>query len=263
MLNVLGSPAPASIRTRRRAVTAGEAVRAVQDAVGVYRSLPRDRGPVGATRATEYADGTDAELTLYRDRLAWRVTYAAASDAVYDAIVDAETGRVVKQANLVKSAAGDALVWERYPGRRAGRHAATRNLADARLPDRGATTLSGPNVRAFSDLDDDNVHRRRRGDRERRGGTFAFALTPFAGRGLRRRRTCARGTPPARTAGTTNRAQNGVQAFYFANRFHDHLEAAPIGFTDRRVRGRRPADPADRRRRRDRAGRRSTSTTRT
>ena len=28
------------------------------------------------------------------------------------------------------------------------------------------------------------------------------------------------------------RARTRVQAFYFANRFHDHLRAAPIGFTD-------------------------------
>jgi hypothetical protein len=77
----------------------------------VHRALPRDRGPAGPTQATEYADGTDAELTLYKERLAWRVTYPADSDEVYDAIIDADTGRVVRRANMVKSAA-PALVWE-------------------------------------------------------------------------------------------------------------------------------------------------------
>ena len=30
----------------------------------------------------------------------------------------------------------------------------------------------------------------------------------------------------------TNRAQNGTQVFYFVNKFHDHLLAKPIGFTE-------------------------------
>ena len=34
-----------------------------------------------------------------------------------------------------------------------------------------------------------------------------------------------------RRAGVRTAQQNAVQAFYFANRFHDHLAAAPIGFT--------------------------------
>src|SRR5439155_5353513 len=30
----------------------------------------------------------------------------------------------------------------------------------------------------------------------------------------------------------TNRSQNAVQVFYYVNKFHDHLLAAPIGFTE-------------------------------
>ena len=29
-----------------------------------------------------------------------------------------------------------------------------------------------------------------------------------------------------------NRAQNGTQVYFFVNTFHDHLAAAPIGFTE-------------------------------
>ena len=61
VLNVLGSPAPDLDPDTTSSLTPGEAVRAVQDSVGAYRALPRDSGPAGATRATEYADGTDAD----------------------------------------------------------------------------------------------------------------------------------------------------------------------------------------------------------
>ncbi len=66
----------------------------MQDAVGAVRVVPRDRGPSGVTRATTYADGTTAELALDERRLVWRVTYRASSTAVYDAFVDARSGRV-------------------------------------------------------------------------------------------------------------------------------------------------------------------------
>ena len=43
------------------------------------------------------------------------MTYRAASDAVWDVFVDADTGKVLRRANLVKSDA-PANVWENYPG---------------------------------------------------------------------------------------------------------------------------------------------------
>ena len=62
---------------RRRRTTpsldAGEAVRAVQDDVGVHRSLVRRRGPSGARRTTEFGDDTSASLVTFGGRLAWRV----------------------------------------------------------------------------------------------------------------------------------------------------------------------------------------------
>ena len=81
-------------------------MRAAQDAVGVFRALPRTKGPAGATQATTYADDTTAALALWDDRLAWRVTYRAASDAIWDVIVDADSGAVLKRNNMVKARGG-------------------------------------------------------------------------------------------------------------------------------------------------------------
>jgi Zn-dependent metalloprotease len=52
VLSVLGSPASGLSADTTPALSAGEAVRAVQDDVRAYRSLPRASGPGGATRAT-------------------------------------------------------------------------------------------------------------------------------------------------------------------------------------------------------------------
>src|SRR4051794_33013634 len=75
VLNVADQPEAVAGVDTTPALTPGEAVRAAQDAVGVVRSLPRSKGPAGATQATTYADDTTAALSLWGDRLAWRVTY--------------------------------------------------------------------------------------------------------------------------------------------------------------------------------------------
>jgi Zn-dependent metalloprotease len=85
VLSVLGAPARTLPSDTTPGLTAGEAVRAVQDDVGVYRPLVKRKG----VRSVDYDDGTNAELTLFAQKLAWRVTYRASSQAVYDVMVDA------------------------------------------------------------------------------------------------------------------------------------------------------------------------------
>src|SRR5207344_2989628 len=54
------------------------------------------------------------------------------------------------------------------------------------------------------------------------------ASTPSAHRALPRSSARDFHTPNSWQA---NRAQNGVQVYYYLGKFHDHLAAAPIGFT--------------------------------
>ena len=70
-------------------LTAGEAVRAVQDDVGVYRSLTARAG----VRRVDLRRRHDRQALALQRAAAWRVTYRAASDAVYDAMVDATAAR--------------------------------------------------------------------------------------------------------------------------------------------------------------------------
>ncbi|HEY6886251.1 MAG TPA: M36 family metallopeptidase, partial [Solirubrobacter sp.] len=227
VLSVLGAPEHGlDVPSAVPALDAGEALRAVQDDVGVYRSLVRRRGPSGAQRTTDYGDDTAASLVTSGDRLAWRVRYRADDDAVYDATVDARTGKVLRRVNMVKSDT-PALVWERFPGSGVGGTAATVNLEQNGWLSASATNLNGPNAHAYSDLDDNGIAATSE-EVAKVGGGFSFPLQPVAGTGCDTAHLCS-------WSGTTdrvlNRQQDAVQAFYFANRFHDHLAAAPIGFT--------------------------------
>jgi Fungalysin metallopeptidase (M36) len=74
----------------------------------------------------------------------------------------------------------------------------------------------------------------------RASGSFVYPFTDFtptnAVGGCSASARCSwNHTEPSSPA--TNRKQNAVQAFYLANVFHDHLAAAPIGFTDRSFEG--------------------------
>ena len=62
VLNVADRPAAEAGVDTTPALTAGEAVRAVQDAVGVHRALPRTKGPAAATQATSYDDAAREAL---------------------------------------------------------------------------------------------------------------------------------------------------------------------------------------------------------
>ena len=200
----------------------------MQDATGSHRALPRAAGPKGATRATTYADDTTAELALDGGRLVWRVTYEAGPGAFYDAFVDARSGLVRRKVNLVKSAT-PASVWENYPGAPLGGSASLKDLETNGWLAPGAAVLSGPNAHAYSDVDDNDVAGALGRDR---AAPFAIGVnTAFAPPGA----GCSVATPctwnhNSANSWTTNRRQSVVQAFYFANRFHDHLAAAPIGF---------------------------------
>lgn len=158
----------------------------------------------------------DAELTIYENRLAYRYEEAVSAAAIYDVISDADTGRVLKRTNLVKSV--DADVWNLHPS--VG--TATRVSLDPWLLP-GATTLEGRWVRAFSDTTPNDAV-----DPGEEVTPGIWPLVSFPGTG------CSTAKPCTWSAANkqANRQQNGVQAFYLANRFRDHLAQAPINFDE-------------------------------
>lgn len=166
-------------------------------------------------------------------RLAWAVTASGAAPYTYEIVLDAASGDLLRRRNLTEFA--NARVWERFPGAPGGGGTAALQQIDRDrwLNDSaGGTRLYGNNARLYSDVDGDDVNDGAGENVATSNGAdwdFPQNTAAFAG-------TCA-GTgcswnPAVPSTYTTNRAQNAAQVFYFVNRFHDHLAAAPIGFDE-------------------------------
>jgi hypothetical protein len=224
VLDVIGDPVADLDANTTPLVTAGEAVRSVQAATGGFHATTVDKVAKGATRATTYSDGSEAELSLDGRRLVWRVTYRESSTAVWDAFVDARTGKVRRRVNMVKSAT-NANVWENHPGTGLGGGSNVVDLETNGWLSPGATRLSGQFVRTFTDLDDSDTVGA--GEEVVPG---QYAATLFTGGSCTTANPCSWTGAPL--SWFNNRNRNAVQAFYFANRFRDYLAGGSIGFDE-------------------------------
>ena len=97
-----------------------------------------------------------------------------------------------------------------------------------------ATRLLGNNSHTYSDVNDDNLPDGSEEIRPSSPHRWDYRLKPFH---LADVSFCDNPYPCSWDPNTpfswrTNRAQNGTQVFFFVNKWHDHLAAAPIGFTE-------------------------------
>jgi extracellular elastinolytic metalloproteinase len=201
--------------------------------VGVRRQVGVTGGPNGSRQETHFSTGDFARLVIFggdgAPRLAWHVTYSASSVANYDAVVDADTGRVLYRQNLTKFVS-NASVWPNYPGAPTGGTATTVDLAPYLAP--LATRLIGPNAHAWSDIDDNNLAQGSEEIGHSAGSDFVYSFTSFTpANGHCLATALCSWDPAVSNSWQTNRRQNAVQAFWFVNNYHDHLASAPIGFT--------------------------------
>ena len=233
LVNVLGSP--------RRSLRLADVVPGVSAAAALGYSLhdagaklapPRVlRRAAAPTRDTRFAGGHRAGLVLFTGprgvRLAWRVLAHAKPTQVFDYVVDAETGEVLRRANLVDFA--QARVFDYYPGAASGGTAALHVIDPWLAP--GATTLTGPNAHAYVDANSNNVAEEV-APSSTPPTTWDYPRTPFsygAGGCPAGPYHCAWNHLVAGSWGT-NKNQSATQLFYYVNTFHDYLAASPIGF---------------------------------
>ena len=167
-------------------------------------------------------------------RLAWRVMVRASSTARFDTLVDASSGEVVRRTNLVKF--GTGLLFDNYPGAPVGGTAASKDLTPYVYP--GANRLMGPNAHAFVDPEDvvpgsdlnDPVTDPLAGDETppTSPDNFVYPFGEFATADYDCRTTFRCSWDP-KTAGSwsSDGDQAATQLFWFVNRYHDHLKAAP------------------------------------
>ena len=239
-----------TLNTVAPAVSARAAYAGVLRSAGSIAAAPAVRRQAGSLRTTAFAGGGAAGLVVYtagaQARLAWRTLVPVSNDEDLDALVDAQTGEVVRRSNLVKRASGlvhDNFPDETAPAPRRAAHGVVRPVAVAGSHD--ADRQQRPRLRGRGRPGRHEHHVQHRG-RHLRGGRPARRR----GRPVRRqrvelpdpeRRRRGRVLPARvaglhvephdrRTRGGSNAKQATTQLFYFVNRFHDHLAEAPIGF---------------------------------
>ena len=251
LVNVGGGPRGGlTLTTTEPAIDARAAYASVLRSVGSSAAAPAIQRQSGALKTTDFAGDGAASLVAYaagdEARLAWRTAVPAGATEDYDALVDAQTGQVVRRSNFVKFA--NALVHDNYPGSPAGGGTqVSKPITQWLAP--GAVTLTGNNAHAFVDADDQvgsSYDVDRFVDRYEEavpaagevgpsaGSDWLYAWTPFVyGAGI-----CPAVVPNCTWRHTQanswqiNAKQATTQLFYFVNTWHDHLAAAPIGFDD-------------------------------
>jgi hypothetical protein len=234
VLSVTGSPVPGlSVESVTPRLSASQALSKLMSQVGVRRDISVASSASDAVRTTRFSTDDTASLVLFHGasgtRLAWQLSYDASSEAWYDAIVDATTGDVLRRANMVKGVNAD--VFENYPGDVNGGTQQTVNV-DAYVST-GAPVLAGPFARTFNDLNDSNAPEGGPGGPEEvTPGQYAF--DPFTAAEAPNgfctvAKPCA-WDPDTPGSWATNKNQTAVQAHYYVSKFHDYLQAAPIGF---------------------------------
>jgi extracellular elastinolytic metalloproteinase len=208
VLSVTGAPRhdlePALDRPR---LTAHEALRAA----GAAPAPSVAAGPSGPRRTTRFAGGDEASLVLFEGQLAWRVVFREDSQAVWDVVVDAGSGKPLRRVNRVQQ----IDVYERHPGQSFEPTEVNLQQQPGWLP-ANATTMAGSYAHAWADA---NGNDEAEPGEDVEPGDYGFPprrfgfCTPFP---------C---TWNSNDPGSWihNRSQGTVQAFYYVNSFHDWL----------------------------------------
>ncbi len=228
LINVVGGPmrglrAP----TTTARMSAGGAITSARHAVGSSAVDERDT----ATLAL-FPTGRGA-------RLAWTTTTYVSPAETDLSVVDAVSGAVLYRDNLTDAGAptvqtGTAEAWEYYPSDAANNGSGVPQSVT--FPVFDGSALFGPNAWVFRDIKDDSYP-----DPSDDVGASDGVLD-WSGFTAPLDTTTANQNCSTTVACTwdmnvgfswkANAKHDAVQVYYFLNRFHDHLAAAPISFTD-------------------------------
>lgn len=240
LINISATPAPGlSLATTVPQVSAEQALLAGRADVGGTSEVPEVKQTSnGPDRRVEWITyGESAKLVAFAtpgaDRLAWEVGVLDANDLLYRVVIDAETGKALARQSLTAFDSNDAAVWPNHPS--AVQAPTIVNFGtDPTWLDRSAANgnqLIGNNAHAYHDDNGSNGYQA--GEEVVRNpatATWTYPMTWFNHAGC----PAFGCTWNSAVAGSklTNRSAGTVGLFYLTNRFHDHLLAAPIGFTE-------------------------------
>ena len=195
------------------------------------RSARTDAGAVAAAGTS--ADS--ATLVLFPTgrgvRLAWRTLTWPSTQQLVLSVVDATTGSVLYRQSLTSDATGTATAWEFYPSDLVPVGASSANPVSFPVDD--GTRLKGANAYVWADVNDNNQP-------DVGEDIPAVSGTDWSKAAVLDSTTSAQNCSTARPctwnatvpfSWQANMAQNAAQVMYYLNKYHDHLAAAPYGFT--------------------------------
>ncbi len=230
LIQVDGSPL-AKLPTQLAApqLTAGQARQAaVSDVHGSSKAAVRSQAGT-PDRRTVFRGGDRASLvafaTLAGVRSAWQTI---SMEEGYLHVIDAATGRTLYRQNLRASDTG--RVWDNYPGAARGGQARPVNFTARGWLPNNSPRLAGNVAHVYKDLNDDDAAQGTEEVPPSGFRRFVYPLTEFTPEACVPEFVCT-WDPEVPLSWQTNANQNAVQMFSFLGRFHDHLRAAPIGFT--------------------------------
>jgi hypothetical protein len=232
LIQVDGSPLaqlPASPGTAKLTAVKARAA-AVADVFGDSTAKVAKAG-AGATKTTTFSDGGNAKLVMFQTnsgpRLAWQTL---AMDEGYLHVVDAADGTVLFRQSTIAKDTGQ--VWDNYPGAPVGGKQVVKSLTKW-LPN-DSPRLAGNVAHVYTDVNDDGKANAGEEVAPKARRNFNFPFVDFtkvaAETGCTAAFKCS-WDPKTPLSWQKNRKQTAVQLYYFLGTFHDHLKAAPIGFT--------------------------------
>ena len=167
-------------------------------------------------------------------RPAWE-TVVMSSAQPATTVIDAVTGEVLLSRPLTNYEHSTGRVFAFFPGAKRGGRQVTMDFTKHHWLKANARKLSGNNSHTFSDVNDNNRAGASEEVHPRTGHAWSYKLQPF--RLPFAKSFCSNPwpctwNPNKRFSWQVNRAQNATQVFFFVNKWHDHLQAGPIGFTE-------------------------------
>jgi Zn-dependent metalloprotease len=167
-------------------------------------------------------------------RPAWE-TVVTSSETPATTVIDAVTGQILQRTPLTQYEHSTGRVFKFFPRSHKGGRQVRVDFTKKHWLGKHAHILSGNNSHTYSDVDDNNRASAQEEVHPRHGQSWGFRLKPFhlsfAKKFCSNPWPCT-WNPNKPFSWRVNRAQNATQVFFFVNNWHDHLKAAPIGFTE-------------------------------
>jgi extracellular elastinolytic metalloproteinase len=177
-------------------------------------------------------------VTRSGTHLGWSTVTMSASHPTLT-VLDAHTGGLLFRRSLSSDAgSGDkgsgGLAYQYFPRAPKGGNQVSVDYTAKGWLDGNATKLSGNNSHAYSDVNDDDKAQGSEEVAPSSAHRWDYALRPFTVPNVSfcdNPYPCS-WDPDVPFSWQANRAQNAAQVFFYVNNWHDHLLAAPIGFTE-------------------------------